>query len=83
MVSRHGLTDCIVLVELFVGVHEVDNRRLEVVKHADPHCIEEVSQREVAHNTRNTSKNVESSVYMARREFAIPCLGVGIAKHSV
>jgi hypothetical protein len=29
------------------------------------------------------SKHVESSVNMARREFGIGCLGIGIAEHSI
>jgi hypothetical protein len=64
-------------------LHEVRNPLLEVVKHADLHCMEEVGLREVAHNTENVSKHVESSVNMARREFGIGCLGVGIAQHSI
>jgi hypothetical protein len=31
----------------------------------------------------NMSKHVKSSVDMARREFVIGCLGVGIAEHSI
>jgi len=61
----------------------VDNPLLEVVKHADLYCMEEVGLREVAHNTGNRSKHVESSVNMARREFGIGCLGVGIPKRSI
>ena len=83
MVSRHGYPDCIVLVEPFVRLHEVENPLLEVIKHADLHCMEEVGLREVAHDTGNMSKHVESSVNMARREFGIGCLGVGIAEHSM
>ena len=64
-------------------LHEVENPLLEVVKHADLHCMEEVRLREVAHNTGNMSKHVESSVNMARREFDIRCLGVGIAERSI
>jgi hypothetical protein len=45
--------------------------------------MEEVRLREVAHNTGNMSKLVESSVNMARQEFGIGCLGVGIAEHSI
>jgi hypothetical protein len=44
--------------------------------------MEEVGVREVAHNTGNVSKQVESSVNMARRAFGIGCPGVGIAEHS-
>jgi hypothetical protein len=45
--------------------------------------MEEVGLREVSHNTGNMSKHVESSVNMARREFGIGCLGVGIAERSI
>jgi len=64
-------------------LHEVENPLLEVVKHADLHCMEEVGLREVVHNTGNMSKHLESSVNMARREFGIRCLGVGIAARSI
>jgi len=66
-----------------VRLHEVKNPFLEVVKHANLHCMEEVGLREVAHNTGNVSKHVESSVNMVRREFSIGCRGVGIAEHSI
>jgi hypothetical protein len=46
-------------------LYEVDNPPLEVVKHANLHCMEEVGLREVAHNTGNMSKHVEFSVNMA------------------
>jgi hypothetical protein len=45
--------------------------------------MEEVGLREVAHNVGNMSKHVESSVNVARREFGMGCLGVGIAEHSI
>ena len=61
----------------------MENPLLEVVKHVDRDCIEEVGLREVVHDTGNMSKQVESSVNMARREFGIGCLGVGIAEHSI
>jgi hypothetical protein len=61
----------------------VENPLLEVIKHADLHCMEEVGLREVAHNTWDSSKHVESSVNMVRREFGIGCLGVGIAECSI
>jgi hypothetical protein len=61
----------------------VENPLLEVVKHAELHCMEEVGLQEVPHDTGNMSKHVESSVDMARREFGIGCLGVGIAEHSI
>jgi len=64
-------------------LHEVENTLLEVVKHADLHCMEEVGLREVAHNTGNMSNHVESLVNMARREFGIVCLGVGITELSI
>ena len=83
MVSSHGKPYCVVFVEPFVHLHEVENPLLEVVKHADLHCMEEVGLREVAHDTGNMSKHVESSVNMALREFGIGCLGVGIAERSI
>jgi hypothetical protein len=61
----------------------VENPLLEVVKHADLHCMEEVGFREIAHNTWNMSKHFESWVNMARQEFSIRFLGVGIAERSV
>ena len=64
-------------------LHEVENPLLKVVKHADLHCMEEVGLREVAHNTGNMSKQVESSANMVRREFGICCLGAGIAERSI
>jgi hypothetical protein len=63
--------------------HEVETPQLEVVKHADVHCKEEVGLREVANNAGNMSKQVESSVNMARRVFGINCLGVVIAEQSL
>jgi hypothetical protein len=45
--------------------------------------MEEVRLREVAHNTGNMSKHVESSVNMLRREFGIGCRGVDIAERSI
>jgi len=83
VVSRHGLLDCIVLVEPFERLYEVENPLLEVVKHVDLNCMEEVGLMEIAHNRGNVSKHVESSVNMARREFRIGCLGVGITEHSI
>ena len=44
---------------------------LEVVKHADLHCMEEVGLLEVTHNTGNMSKHFESLVNMARQECGI------------
>jgi hypothetical protein len=83
MVSRHGSADCIVLVKPFMRLDEVENPLLEVVKHADVNCMEEVGLREVAHNTGNMSKHVESLVNMARRDFGISSVGVGIAERSI
>jgi len=60
-------------------LHEVENPLLEVVNHADRHCMEEVGLREVTYTTGNMSKQVESLVNMVRREFCIGFLGVGIA----
>jgi hypothetical protein len=64
-------------------LHEVENPSLEVVKHADVHCMEEVGLREVAHNTWNMSKHCESPVTMAQREFHICSLGVGISERAI
>jgi len=66
-----------------VRLHAVENPLLGVVKHADLHCMEEIGLRDVAHDTGNMSKHVESSVDMARREFGIGCIGVGIAERSI
>jgi len=64
-------------------LHEVENPLLEVIKHADLHCMEEVGLREVAPDTGNMSKHVESSVNMAQQEFGISCLGVCISERSI
>ena len=64
-------------------LHEVENPLLEVVKHADQHCMEEVRLQEITHNTGNMSKQIESSVDMSKPEFGMRCLGVGIAEHSI
>jgi len=66
MVSRHGYPYCMVLVEPFVRLHEVDNPLLEMAKHANLHFMEKVGLQEVAHDTWNMSKNIESSVNIAR-----------------
>ena len=66
--------------EPFVCLHDVENPLLEVVKDADLQCMEQVVLREVAHNAGNMSKHVESMANMARQEFGISCLGVGIAE---
>jgi len=72
-----------ILGEPFVCLHEVENPLLEVVKHADQHCIEEVRLREITHNTGNMSKQIESSVDISQPEFGMRCLGVGIAERSI
>jgi hypothetical protein len=61
-----------------VSLLEVENTLMEVVKHSDLHCMEEVGLWEGTHNTGNMSKHIEFSVNMVRREFGIRCLGVGI-----
>jgi len=66
-----------------VRLHEVGNPLLEVVEHADLHCMEEVGHREVPHDPGNMSKHFESSVNMARRQFGTGCLGVGIDERSI
>jgi len=83
VVSKHRYPDCIVLVGPFTHPHEVENPLPEVIKHAYLHCMEEVGLREVTHNSGNMSKHVECSENMARREFGIGCLGVGIAERSI
>ena len=64
-------------------LHEVEYPLLEVVKHTNLHCMEEVGLREVAHNTGNMSKHVESSVNMLQREFGLGCVSVSIAERSI
>ena len=66
-----------------MGLHDVENPLLEVIKHGDLLSIEEVEFREVAHDTGKMSKHVESLVNMARREFGIGYLRVGIPEHSI
>jgi hypothetical protein len=53
------------------------------MKHAGLHCVGEVGLREVAHDTGNMSKHIESSVNKARQEFVIGWFGVGIAERSI
>jgi hypothetical protein len=67
----------------FLHLHEVENPQLEVVKHANLHCMEKVGLWEVARNTGSMSRHVESSVDMVRQEFGIGCLGLGFAEHSI
>jgi len=64
-------------------VHEVENLLVQVVKHVDMHCVEEVGLREVDHNTGNMSKQVESFMNTAQREFSIGCLRLGVAECSI
>jgi hypothetical protein len=66
-----------------VPLHEVQNPLLEVVKHADLHCTEEVGIRKVVHITENMSTHLESLVNIARQGFGIRCLGVGVAERSL
>jgi hypothetical protein len=49
-----------------VPLHHVEYPHLEVVKHADLRCREEVWLKEMAHNTGNLLKHVESLVNMVR-----------------
>jgi len=72
-----------VLVEPFVHPHAVENLLREVIKHGDLQWMEEVGGREVTHNTGTMSKLVESAVNMARLEFGISCVGIGIAERSI
>ena len=67
----------------FVRLHDVDNTLLKVVLHADLHWMEEVGLREIAHNTGNMSKQVESWLDMPRREIGIGNLGVDITERSI
>jgi len=83
MVSRYRLPYCIVLVKPFVCLHEVENPLPEVIKHADLHCMEDVGLREVAHDTGNMLKHVESLVNTVRPVFGISCLGGGIGERSI
>jgi hypothetical protein len=45
--------------------------------------MEEVGLWQIAHHAENMSIDVESSVNMARQEFGIGCLVVGIAERSI
>ena len=62
---------------------EVENPHLEVFKHGTLHCMEEVGHWEVAHDTGNMLKHVESSIHLGRGGFGIGCCGVGIAECSM
>jgi len=66
-----------------VRLHKVQNPLLEVVKHADLHCMDEVGLQQVAHDTWNLSKQVGSLVNIARREFGNAGLGDGIIECSI
>jgi hypothetical protein len=66
-----------------VPVDEVKNPVLEVVKHADPHCMKKVSPREITHDIANILKDVDFSVNITAREFGIHCLGCDIAERSI
>ena len=45
---------------------DVENPLLEVVQHADQHCMEKIGLQVVAHNTGNMSKHGESLVNMVQ-----------------
>jgi len=59
MVSRSRVPDCILDVEAFVSLHEVENPPLKAVKHANVDCMEEVRLREVAHDTWYMSNTLD------------------------
>jgi hypothetical protein len=61
----------------------VDNQLLEVAKHADQHHLENVGLREVTQDTRDMSKQAQSTELMVQRMFGMGRLGVGIAEHSI
>ena len=62
---------------------EVESPLREVVKHGNLHRMEEVGRSEVADNTTNVSKHVESLVNMLQREVSFGCLGVDMAERSI
>jgi len=62
---------CIVLVEPFVSLHDVENPLLEVVKHADLQFMVEVGLQEVGHDTGNMSNHVEFSVKRRNESLAL------------
>jgi len=64
-------------------LHEVENPLLKLVKNADVHCMEEVGLGEVAHDTGNMLKQVDFSVNIARPEFGMGFLSVGIVERSI
>jgi hypothetical protein len=66
-----------------VRLRDVENPLLIVIKHAHLHWMEVIGLWEVAHDTGNMSKHIESLVIMARQEFSFSCLSVGIAECSI
>jgi hypothetical protein len=66
-----------------VCFYKVENPLLEVVKHADLHCVKKVRLREGTHNAGNVSKHVESAVNVARQQFGNGYLVGGIAELSI
>jgi len=63
--------------------HDLEHPLLEVVNDEDLQCMEEVLLREVTHTTATLSKHVESLVNLARPQFSISCLGVGITECTI
>jgi hypothetical protein len=45
--------------------------------------MKEVGLQAVTYDTRSMMKHIESSVNVARREYGICCLGVGIVERSI
>jgi hypothetical protein len=64
-------------------LNDVENPSVEVVKHANLHCVEDVGLWEIPHNTGNMSTHVAFWVHITRRESGISCIGVGIAEDSI
>lgn len=64
-------------------LHEVGNPLVERVTHANLHCMEVVRLWEVAHDTENMSKYVQSLLNMGPRQLDIGCHRVGIADLSI
>jgi len=64
-------------------LQEVENSHLGVVEPADLNWMEEVGLRVATHVTGYMLKHVESLVDMARPEFHIGCLGIGITACSI
>jgi hypothetical protein len=81
--TRHRSRYCIVLVEPFMLLHEVENPLLVVFSHADLHRGEDVFHSKIAHHTGNASNEVSSIVNLASGQFRIGSIGVGIAPHSM